>query len=229
MEGRSLDPLEQRADLGARVEQQGIRVGTVVDVIFDRRLRSLVGYELVGTDGLRRFVPVIACGASSSTSLEVTVPTAILGTAELGYYRHHGVSLADLQEPLRAARRTAPRAAATEVGDGISKVVVAGEADLYTAHKFKTALASVIDGGSRKVLVDLSRVTSFDSTMLDVVEGGVRRLRQVGGEMVIVCADPSIKNIIEITLLDQNFAIFDSGDAATDHLRAEVGPATPAT
>ena len=106
---------------------------------------------------------------------------------------------------------------------------MAGEADLYTAHEFKTALASVSDGGSRKVLVDLSRVTSFDSTMLDVVEGGVRRLLQVGGEMVIVCADPSIKKIIEITLLDQSFAIFDSGDAAREHLRAEVGPATPAT
>jgi uncharacterized protein YrrD len=51
VEGRSLDPLEQRADLGARVEQGGTRLGTVVDVIFDRRLRSLVGYEFVGTMG----------------------------------------------------------------------------------------------------------------------------------------------------------------------------------
>ena len=72
-------------------------------------------------------------------------------------------------------------------------------------------------------------VTFLDSTMLDVLEGGVRRLLQVGGEMVIVVRDPGIKNITEITLLDQHFAIFDSGDAARDHLRAEVGPATPAT
>jgi anti-sigma B factor antagonist len=110
-------------------------------------------------------------------------------------------------------------ATAAELGDGIARLTVTGEADLYTAPELKTALTSAIEGGARKVLVDLSRTTFIDSTTLGVLMGGVRRLRPVGGEIALVCTDPNIRKIFEITLLDRIFAIFDTVDAGLDHLR----------
>jgi anti-sigma B factor antagonist len=41
-----------------------------------------------------------------------------------------------------------------------------------------------------------------------VLLGAVKRLRPVGGELVIVCADRNIRRIFEITLLDRVFTIY---------------------
>ena len=232
---------EASADLGARVEHRGIRLGTVVDVIFDRRLRTVAGYEIDGIDGIRRFLPRIACGSTSSTCVDVLVPTAMLAGAELAFYRDHGISLSAVEDPgvlgvdagfhgrrngyTSAGDRVsnAFEASTTDVGNGIARVSVVGEADLYTAPELKAALSSAIDGGARGVVVDLSRTTFLDSTTLGVLMGGVRRLRPAGGEIAIVCRDPNINKIFEITLLDRVFAIFDSVDAAVAHLREADG------
>ncbi|HEX4521605.1 MAG TPA: STAS domain-containing protein [Gaiellaceae bacterium] len=106
-----------------------------------------------------------------------------------------------------------------DLGDGIATVGVAGEVDLYTAPRLKEALVDTIDGGSRKVLVDLSQATFIDSTTLGVLMGAVKRLRPAGGELAIACNDPNIRRIFEITLLDRIFAIYSSPDEAIRQLR----------
>ena len=114
-------------------------------------------------------------------------------------------------------------ASATDAGNGIARVSVAGEADLYTAPELKAALIGAIDSGARSVLVDLSRTTFIDSTTLGALMGGVRRLRPNGGEIAIVCKDANIRKIFEITLLDRVFRIFDAPDEGLEHLRAANG------
>ena len=82
------------AQVGARVEHGGIRIGTVVDVILDPSLRAVIGYEVRSPDGATRFVPRVACGLVLPACLEVAVPAAMLGDEALPYYRERGVSLA---------------------------------------------------------------------------------------------------------------------------------------
>jgi len=229
------------ADLGARVEYRGIRLGTVADVIFDSRLRTVIGYEITGLDGAVRFLPQIACAGAEAAYVEVALPAAILGGDALQFYRKQGVSLLSLEDAgtlageaadaFRPARNgyTSPRmtaafnASATDAGNGIARVSVAGEADLYTAPELKAALIGAIDGGARSVLVDLSRTTFIDSTTLGVLMGGVRRLRPNGGEIAIVCRDANIRKIFEITLLDRVFAIFDDVDEGMAYLSGADG------
>jgi anti-sigma B factor antagonist len=107
-----------------------------------------------------------------------------------------------------------------ELGGGVVTVGVAGEVDLYTAPALKTALRETIDGGTRNVLVDLSRATFIDSTTLGVLMGAVKRLRPAGGELAIACSDPNIRKIFEITLLDRIFNIFDLPAEGIDYLQA---------
>ena len=106
-----------------------------------------------------------------------------------------------------------------DLGDGVSTVGVTGEVDLYTAPRLKQALVKTIEGGSRKVLVDLSHATFIDSTTLGVLMGAVKRLRPAGGELAIACSDPNIRRIFEITLLDRIFVIYDTSDEAIRYLR----------
>jgi anti-sigma B factor antagonist len=106
-----------------------------------------------------------------------------------------------------------------DLGDGVAAVGVSGEVDLYTAPRLKQALVKTIDGGARKVLVDLSHATFIDSTTLGVLMGAVKRLRPAGGELAIACGDPNIRRIFEITLLDRIFVIYGTYDEAIEHLR----------
>jgi len=105
-----------------------------------------------------------------------------------------------------------------EHGGGVATVEVAGEVDLSTAPALKQALLETIEGGSRRVLVDLSHATFIDSTTLGVLMGAVKRLRPAGGELAIACNDPNIRKIFEITLLDRIFEIYATPEEALRHL-----------
>jgi anti-sigma B factor antagonist len=108
-----------------------------------------------------------------------------------------------------------------ELGGGRYVISLAGEVDLYTAPEFKQQLLDVIDQGGRDVVVDLSSTTFIDSTTLGVLVGGVKRLRPAGGSLTLVCTDPNICKIFEITGLDRVFSIHDSRDEALSTLASE--------
>jgi anti-sigma B factor antagonist len=107
---------------------------------------------------------------------------------------------------------------------GVRVVEVGGEVDLFSAPDLKRTLNGIVDGGGRVLLVDLSRTTFIDSTALGVLIGVVKRLRPEGGELAIVCPDPSLRKVFEVTRLDRAFELFDSVEAALEHLGEAVGP-----
>ncbi len=105
---------------------------------------------------------------------------------------------------------------ASEVVDGLAVVDVRGEADLHTAHELRAAIMDTIDGGATSLVIDLTETTFIDSMTLGVLLGAVKRLRPVGGRVSVVCTDPNIRRIFEITLLDRVFALHESREAALE-------------
>ena len=99
-------------------------------------------------------------------------------------------------------------------GDPVVVVAVHGQADLHTAPELRNALNAALDGGATGLVVDLSEATFIDSMTLGVLLGAVKRLRPSGGKVSIVCVDPHIRRIFEITLLDRVFSIHTDLDAA---------------
>ena len=97
-------------------------------------------------------------------------------------------------------------------------ISLSGEIDLYTAPEFKQQLLEVIGEGARHVIVDLTTTTFIDSTTLGVLVGGLRRLRSADGDLTIVCSDPNISKIFEITGLDRVFDLADTRDEALSNL-----------
>ena len=102
------------------------------------------------------------------------------------------------------------------VGDGTHIVAVAGEIDLFTAPEFKQRVSAPIDRGRTRVVVDLTETTFIDSSSLGVLIGAHRRLRRLGGELVIVCSHEAIIKTFRITGLDGVFTIVGSLDEALD-------------
>ena len=97
-------------------------------------------------------------------------------------------------------------------------ISLAGEVDLYTAPEFKQQLLEVIGQGGKQVIVDFTSTTFIDSTTLGVLVGGVKRLRPSDGRLSLVCSDPNIVKIFEITGLDRVFAVFRTREEAVAQL-----------
>jgi anti-sigma B factor antagonist len=104
----------------------------------------------------------------------------------------------------------------TAVSDELGVVAVHGQADLHTASELRSAITQEIDRGAASLVVDLSGATFVDSMTLGVLLGAVKRLRPVGGRVSVVCTDPHIRRIFEITLLDRVFALHPDLGSALD-------------
>ena len=102
----------------------------------------------------------------------------------------------------------------TAIDDDTHVIELGGEVDLYTAPEFKERMVQVIEDGKKHIVVDLSKATFIDSTTLGVLVGGVKRLRPAGGSLTLVCTDPNICKIFEITGLDRVFPIHATRDEA---------------
>jgi anti-sigma B factor antagonist len=106
-------------------------------------------------------------------------------------------------------------------GAHVTVLAVHGQADLHTAPELRSAIEAAIDGGASSLVVDLSEATFIDSMTLGVLLGAVKRLRPSAGSVSIVSADPHIRRVFEITLLDRVFTLHQDREAALDH--ADMG------
>ena len=100
--------------------------------------------------------------------------------------------------------------------DGSCVVALEGEVDVYTAPRLKDALVEAIADGCANVVVDLDKVAFIDSSGLGVLVGALRRAKERGGTVRLVCTREGILKIFRITGLDKVFPIFASRDEASE-------------
>ncbi|RDJ93123.1 STAS domain-containing protein [Lacticaseibacillus rhamnosus] len=84
---------------------------------------------------------------------------------------------------------------------------VAGEVDVFTAPQLREALVGAIEEGSRDVIVDLQGVDFLDSTGLGVLVAGLKRVRQYGGDLSLVCTREHILKILDITEMPETIDV----------------------
>jgi anti-sigma B factor antagonist len=96
----------------------------------------------------------------------------------------------------------------TDQDGGVCTVTLEGEVDVYTAPRLKERLVELLDGGCTSVIVDLEKVSFIDSSGLGVLVSALRRAREKGGAVRIVCTRDSVLKIFRITGLDKVFPIF---------------------
>ena len=104
--------------------------------------------------------------------------------------------------------------------DNVTIVDLEGEIDIYTATEFKETLLRSIEGGSRGIVVDATKVTFMDSTGLSVLMSAHNRLRPLGGRLAIACS-PRVDRLLKVSGLHDSFALYPGRDEA---LRAASAP-----
>lgn len=95
-----------------------------------------------------------------------------------------------------------------------SIVEVGGEVDVATAPRLREQLISLVGDGRYRIVVSLEAVDFIDSTGLGVLISGLKRVRTHGGEFAVVCNEPRIMKVFEITGLDTVFNVVPTLDAA---------------
>lgn len=100
-------------------------------------------------------------------------------------------------------------------------VAVQGELDVLTAPHLKKVINQALESDTTHLAIDFSETTFIDSTTLGVLIGTLKRLRLAGGSMVLVCNDPAIIKLIQITGLHHVFEIKASREQAVSFLSGE--------
>ena len=98
-----------------------------------------------------------------------------------------------------------------------------GEADITAAVKFNESFFSAARSGSRGVVADLTEVTFIDTTMLNALVVGHRRVVRDNGCFAVVCNGPDVSRVLEITGLGQILTVFSTRDDALAHVRRYSG------
>jgi anti-sigma B factor antagonist len=82
---------------------------------------------------------------------------------------------------------------------------VGGEIDLYTSPQLRERLLEAVATveTSPFVALDLTGVTFVDSSGLGVIVGGLKHVRERGGDLLVVAADDSpLAKLLSLTSLD---------------------------
>ena len=69
-------------------------------------------------------------------------------------------------------------------------------------------------------MLDLTDVEFIDSTGLSVLLNGLRRVTRQRGRLALVCTNPTVLRLFEITRLDSTFDIFADRAAALAHVQS---------
>ena len=100
-----------------------------------------------------------------------------------------------------------------------SVITVSGEIHVSTAPEFSRRLNAAIAKGKTAVVLDLTGTEFIDSTGLSVLLNGLRRVTRQRGRMALVCINPTVLRLFEITRLDSTFDIRRTRDEALQAVR----------
>ncbi len=95
-----------------------------------------------------------------------------------------------------------------------------GDLDVYTVGSLRDAIASILEEEKPHVVVDLDSVPFMDSSGLGALMGGVRRLREAGGDLAIACTREQHLKLFTITGFGEGVSIAPTVEEAARGLKA---------
>lgn len=94
-----------------------------------------------------------------------------------------------------------------------------GELDAFTVSKFRQALAEMAT--SHRLLIDMSGVPFVDSAGLGALIGGIRRARELGGDVAVACNRPTLVRLLRTTGFDRIVTVADTIEEAAASFAVE--------
>ena len=93
-----------------------------------------------------------------------------------------------------------------------------GEVDVANSDEFKRAALALLEGGVKRLVVDLSRTEYIDSAGLGILVGLLKRTNESHLELIVAGAQPRVQRVFEITGLNRVFAMRADVNAAVQEV-----------
>jgi anti-sigma B factor antagonist len=78
----------------------------------------------------------------------------------------------------------------------------------------RNAVHEAVGGGSKKILIDLSGVTTIDSSGIGELVAAFTTVTNRGGKLKLLHLPPKVQDIMQVTQLITVFEVFDDEDEA---------------
>ncbi len=95
-----------------------------------------------------------------------------------------------------------------EAGPYAHVVTASGELDLEAAPAIRETVVQLGDLGRNDLVIDMSDATFIDSTVIGMLVGRLKALREVNGSICLVCAEPNVLRTLEIAGVARVFPIY---------------------
>ena len=94
-----------------------------------------------------------------------------------------------------------------------------GDLDVYTVGSLRDAIGTIIESDDPHIVVDLDNVPFMDSSGLGALMGGVRRVREAGGDLAIACTREQHLKLFTITGFGEGVSIAPTVEEAAKGFR----------
>lgn len=78
-----------------------------------------------------------------------------------------------------------------------------GRLNMASARALRALVDETVQGGSPRIVVDLSQASFVDSSGLGALVGGLKSARQAGGDLRIAGAPEQVLTVLQLTNLDR--------------------------
>ncbi|MFT5424852.1 MAG: anti-sigma B factor antagonist [Phycisphaerales bacterium] len=99
-------------------------------------------------------------------------------------------------------------------GQGVLVVTPGVDIDMSRSPELRMILRGALDGGTKKLVVDLAKVEYMDSSGLATLVEVMRLAKTHNASLVLAALHEKVRAIFDIARLDQFFTIVDSIDEA---------------
>lgn len=99
-----------------------------------------------------------------------------------------------------------------ETADGFVICRPVGELDAFTVSQFRQALAEL--ASSQRLVIDMSGIPFVDSAGLGALIGGIRRTRELGGDVAVACDRPTLVRLLRTTGFDRIVSVTETVEEA---------------
>ena len=110
---------------------------------------------------------------------------------------------------------------------GAHVVELQGEIHVTTAPRLAEHLTSAIERGKTAIVLDMGGVEFIDSTGLTVLLNALRLAGQRDGRLALVCTNPTVLRLFQITGLENTFDMFGDRAEAIAHVTRPAGGGAP--
>ena len=100
--------------------------------------------------------------------------------------------------------------------NGIYVLVLNGRFDAHSAPDVENRINSLISESNRFFILNLKGVDFMSSGGLRVLLSLTKKLRKLGGDLILACVHPSVEDVIDIVDLKDFFTITETESVAID-------------